>query len=117
MIDALLQLSVERIEDTPPTNASDGQCWIVGASPVADWVGKEDAIALFASGEWKFIQPTDGMEAFNKENGQSFLFDGNWQAATIPSEPQGGSNVDSGARSAINAIISIMRSQGILARN
>lgn len=116
LVDALLQLSVQGVEETPPANAAEGQCWIVGASPVSDWAGMEDAIALFASGQWKFIQPTDGMKAFDQALGQSVHFDGGWQTASTPLEPQGGSTIDSEARSAISAIIVAMRNQGILAR-
>lgn len=116
LVDALLQTSVEGVADGPPADTAEGQCWIVGTIPASEWAGMEDAIALYVSGQWKFIRPTAGMSAFNKDLGQNVHFNAGWHTAASPHEPQGGSTVDSEARLAINAIIDVMRAQGILAK-
>lgn len=55
-IDALLQLSVIGIENTPPAAPNDGDRYIIGTG-AGDWVGEDNKIARYiADGDyWQFF--------------------------------------------------------------
>lgn len=118
---------------TPPQAPQNGQSWIVGAGAVGDWAGKEQQIAGWTDGGWRFIAPRAGMTAWSKadglwlhwtENGWKL---GEWPVArltisglqivgerqpAVPS-PSGGTTIDQEARNAINAIIATLMSHGL----
>lgn len=113
IIDALLHLSVDGLEPTPPADPSEGQCWIIDAGATSVWAGKEDAIAIWHSNDWKFAGPQIGMRAFNRAMGQVLHFNGGWNLAQTPTLPTGGNTIDSEARSAIESLVGSLRSIGV----
>ena len=64
-LDLLVAPAVEEgPRDAPPASPNIGACYLVGASPSGDWVGKSMCIAGYTSGGWRLIQPTEGMTAY-----------------------------------------------------
>lgn len=64
---SIIQLYVEdRNLSTPPGSPSDGDGYIVGATPTGGWSGHEDHIAIWDSptAAWVFITPKIGWTCF-----------------------------------------------------
>ena len=119
-LDLLVAPAVEEgPRDAPPASPNIGACYLVGASPSGDWVGKSMCIAGYTSGGWRLIQPTEGMTAYVKSTGQTATYrEGAWeiaggQLAAIPG-PSGGSNVDVEARAAIDQVLAALRHHGLI---
>jgi hypothetical protein len=112
-----------------------GSCWIVPAIASGAWSGRAGAIAGWTSGGWRFVDPSEGMLAWNVAEGvwQQWTGDawtagkatanGLWvggiqvvgtQGAAI-SAPSGGAIADGEAREAIGAILQALRGHGLIA--
>jgi hypothetical protein len=63
-LDAVVQLSVASITNTPPGSPVDGDRYIVGTAPSGVWVGREDNVAAYIGTEWVYFQPMLGWVAF-----------------------------------------------------
>lgn len=135
-IDALLQPAVESVAlDTPPGSPVPGQCWVVGASPSGDWNGQALALAAYTENGWRFVAPRAGMLVWSLADTLPAMFDGAvWtlgalharhlivegvavvgaQQSAIP-DPSGGTAPDSAARAAISAILTTLRTHGLIA--
>lgn len=114
IIDGLMHLAVEGSQSSPPATPVDGEAWIVGSLADGDWSGNDGAIAIQTQGGWSFLTPTIGMLAYDKSLGQFARYDGTWQVAAEPMEPQGGTTIDVEARATIGQLISALQSFGIL---
>ena len=113
--DVLLHLAVEAVATTPPESPANGQCWLVGPTATGLFAGLTDRIAAWTEGGWRFIAPQEGMRAYDiAASAQRLYAGGTWRLANAPAAPSGGSVVDSQARAAISAIISSLRSAGVL---
>lgn len=113
-LDALLFLAVEGTQSVPPSAPSDGQSWLIGASPIDEWAGRAGEIALRQSGNWLFAAPVAGMRLLNKASGQERRYHTAWLAPAKPATPSGGSTIDAEARTAIGAIITALATAGIV---
>lgn len=116
LVDALLHLSIADIAATPPSDPAPGQCWIVDDDPQGEWAGRTNQIAVWASGNWKFVTPQTGMSAFHETLGKSLHFDNSWQSTQVPASPQGGATIDAEARAAIDSLVETLRNLGIFER-
>ncbi len=114
LIDALLHPVVEGETDNPPASPIEGECWIVGSQPTAEWVGNAGRIACRQSGNWLFVSPSEGLVAFDKSAGRIARYDGAWLLASVVNMPSGGATVDAEARAAIGEIVGAMTAAGIL---
>ncbi|MEW9854657.1 DUF2793 domain-containing protein [Novosphingobium sp. M1R2S20] len=112
-IDGLLHGAIQGQSNVPPQNGSDGECWLVGPEPTGAWDGAADALAMFQSGQWLFMNPVPGMQIFDVSAQQFRVFSEGWQKPAAVQEPSGGQVVDSEARAAIGALISALRASGI----
>ena len=129
-IDAAVQPNVVALGlATPPTDPDDGACWIVGDSASGAWSGHDQQLAIWTAAGWRFVAPTLGFAVWLAESGVSARFvDGAWEVGVARADtlilggramlatpaaaivgPGGGSIVDSGARSAIEAILAVLR--------
>ena len=118
----------------PPLSPPLGSCYLIASSPSGEWAGKDDSIAAFTSGGWRYVAPTDGMSVYVKSNGTWANYRvGTWEigllrgagliiageqvvstrAAAITS-PVGGSMIDSEARVAIDEILAALRHHGMI---
>lgn len=112
----LLHCVVEGEANEPPIDSAEGQTWVVGSAPTGDWSGHAGHLAGRQAGAWLFVAPTDGMHLFDKSTRQVALYDGEWRRATTPQDPDGGATIDTEARAAIDDLVDILRTAGILPR-
>jgi hypothetical protein len=71
ILDALVHLAVvDRDLATPPIGPSDGARYIVSAPATGAWTGRENQIAHFHDGSWKFLPPKDGYVAWVADEGR-----------------------------------------------
>ncbi len=118
----------------PPLSPAGGACYIVGENAVGAWAGKQNSLAAYTSGGWRFIAPRDGLTAFVRGTGEWITYvNGGWisgevrgsalvlggeqvvgsRGAAIAS-PTGGSVVDSEARAAIGQVLNALRLHGLI---
>lgn len=135
VLDAAVQASVVAIgTTTPPTDPDAGACWIIGASATGAWAGHTDDLAIWTAGGWRFVAPTPGFNVWVEGAGVEARFvDGGWDVGTLVADrltiagvpmlatpgapiadPAGGSTVDAEARSAIAAMLEVLRHHNLL---
>ncbi|HEX6374600.1 MAG TPA: DUF2793 domain-containing protein [Allosphingosinicella sp.] len=134
-IDLALHPAVEGAPtSSPPAAPDEGQCWIVAAAAGGDWTGRDDMIAMWSEGGWRFVAPSPGTIAWNKSASLPLLWDGlQWRGGElvcagvavggvqvvgarqpgVPS-PSGGTIIDVEARAAINALTAALMSHGLI---
>ena len=117
----------------PPDAPEFGDAWILGTAPTGEWAGNPRAIAGWTAGGWRFVAAREGMRAWVIESDGFALFrSGEWhlgeaygrlivdgeqvvgERAEAIEEPDGGTTVDTEARTAIAAILAAMRGHGLL---
>jgi hypothetical protein len=79
ILDSLVQLSVlDRDLNAPPGSPSEGQRWIVKASPAPTgaWTGHGHAVAAWQDGAWQFSTPQTGWIAHVADEGTLVVFNG-----------------------------------------
>lgn len=98
------------------------------------WSGKDQCVAGYTSGGWRYVAPVEGMSSYVKATGVSALYRGGaWEFGTlrglnvtlggvqvvgsrqaaIPA-PTGGAIIDAEGRSAINQILAMLRQHGLI---
>ncbi len=136
LLDATVQPVVVSVAPaTIPASPTTGQCWIVGVGATGAWAGHDGALAVWTSGGWRFISPFDGLQAWSIADSATVRREGaSWVTGVLKGQqlsiggvqvvgsrqsaigtPSGGSNVDAEARSAIAAILSTLRTHGLIA--
>jgi hypothetical protein len=76
-LDALVQLAVlDRDLASPPGAPTDGQRWIVAASPSGAWAGHAQHIAAWQDGAWRFYVPKVGWLAYVVDEGALLAWSG-----------------------------------------
>jgi hypothetical protein len=135
LIDALVQPTVVAMAPAAvPTTPALGACWVVGGSPTGSWAGKAHQLACWTSGGWRFVMPRDGMTVWSFADGVSARYVGGmWvkgveQATALKiggiqvvgprnaaiASVTGGTTTDTEARIAVNAILSALRTHGLI---
>ncbi len=133
-IDAALHACVEDMPlGVPPTEPAEGESWLVADGASGSWAGRDDSLATWTGGGWRFTVPTPGMTAWNKATGRwlhwsGAAWDADWPVAAllidgdqivgarqadIPS-PSGGTTIDAEARTAINLLIVTLKTHGLI---
>jgi hypothetical protein len=75
-IDALLNSGViDKDLATPPGSPTQGDVYIVAASPTGDWAGKAKQVAYFDQ-IWRFIAPNEGLMLWVRDEDKRYLYDG-----------------------------------------
>jgi len=116
LLDFLIHPVVQAVVDDPSSLLPmEGDCWLVGPAPVADWSGQVDHIAGWSAGGWHFIKPQESMRIILRSDKSSALYgDGAWQFLEHVNAPAGGMTIDSEARTAIDSILAALRTAQIL---
>lgn len=118
-IDAILNPVIQKIETVAPVNLTlddSGKCWLIGPSASGQWASKENQIAYWTGGSWRYLELPIGAAIFNIDQGVSITkTDTGWYTPTNIADVTGGTVVDSQSRIAINAILSLLRSKGQIA--
>lgn len=135
-LDLLVQAAADGVGiNTPPGSPAAGQCWIVGAAPTGAWSGQAGALAGWTGGGWRFVAAREGMTVWTGgASGFARYSGGAWVAGALAgqtlslggvqvvgeqgpaiAEPTGGSVTDAAARAAIGAILTTLRTHGLIA--
>jgi Protein of unknown function (DUF2793) len=119
-LDATVQPVVVSVAPSAvPVTPAAGQCWIVGTPPTGAWAGQAGALAVWTVGGWRFVAPFDGMSAWSiADMGLARRESGVWRIAgrqPAISTPAGGTTIDAESRTAVAAILAVMRSSGLIA--
>ncbi|MEQ1510535.1 MAG: DUF2793 domain-containing protein [Sphingopyxis sp.] len=116
-IDALLFPRAELAGlNTPPTTPLPGQCWLLGATPTADWAGMAFHLALWTSAGWRFsVLPLGSRVAVGANQTLWTLNASGWQVAAAITSPTAGTTIDVECRAAVTALLQALRSIGIIA--
>ena len=116
-LDALVHpVCVDQVNIPPePGNSDIGKCWLIGASPLAEWVGKSGQIAYWIGGGWRYLVPVEGMRSRILPTGLDAVFsDGQWHFPPAIVDPTAGAVIDMQARTAITTLLSYFRMIGLV---
>lgn len=135
LIDIAVQLVVESADlATPPASPVPGQCWIVASGADGSWFDQSGRIASWTTSGWLFAVPKIGWGAWVSDRANGVRFDGtDWidegsrsdgyyvneerivgaRQASI-SSPTGGAIQDSQARTAVDAMLAVLRAHGLI---
>ncbi len=134
-LDMLVQPVAETADlGAPPGAPVEGQCWIVGTPGSGDWAGRSGQIAQWTAGGWRFVVPAEGWRCHVRDREGAMVHDGNgWVDGALRSDglyvsgtrviaarqaeiadPAGGGTQDMEARSAISAILAMLRVHGLI---
>jgi len=126
------------VEEPPRTTApaapAVGCAYIVADGASGAWAGKSQCVAAWTSGGWRFIRPVEGVQLLERSSGNWTVFrNGAWERAILRGDalsiggqqvvgarvsgiasPTGGTVIDSQARLALNAVLSALRSHGLI---
>lgn len=132
--DAVLHPCVEDLPlADPPIEPQNGESWLVAGSATGAWAGRDDSLATWTGGGWRFAAPTPGMPAWNRSAGNWLHWSGSawlagWPVAAllidgsqvvgprqpdVPS-PSGGTTIDAEARTAIDLLIVTLKTHGLI---
>lgn len=135
-LDLLVQPAAETIgDDGPPAAPTVGHSWIVGGAPTGAWSGHAHALASWTDGGWRFAAPAAGMQVWIVADGLWARHDGTgWTTGIVPAaalsiggvqvvgarrpaiaNPVAGTTIDAVARTAIDAILTTLRTHGLIA--
>ena len=74
-LDALVQITVQSAAlATPPVSPTEGQRWILPASPTGAWAGHAGQITVWQDGAWAFYAPLDGWTAIDISTDMLLLY-------------------------------------------
>lgn len=87
VIDALAQLAVKsRVLTAPPGSPAEGDRYVVAAPATGAWADKEDAVAAYTDGGWRFHVPGEGYTAWVIAERALIHFDGaDWEDVPVGS--------------------------------
>lgn len=135
LLDVIVAAAIEGPPlSAPPGSPAIGNCYLVGSSPTGAWAGRQNELAAFTSGGWRFVAPREGMVALVKSSGETAAFRGGaWEVGTVTGSrfvvggqqiiagrgaaiaaPSGGTTIDSQSRTAINQILAMLRQHGLI---
>ena len=135
LLDIVVAAAVEELpRASAPSTPPQAACYIVGAPATGEWAGKEDMLAGYSAGGWRFIPPVEGTTVFVRSTATWALYrEGAWELGTLRGSsllidgqkvvgsrasaitaPAGGSNIDVEARATIGEILSALRQHGLI---
>lgn len=83
-LDRLVQLAVRsRGLSSPPAAPAEGDAYIVGTTPSGDWLGHENAVAVFDGDAWDVHAPAPGWLAYVADEDAYCRFAGQWDAVAF----------------------------------
>lgn len=75
--DQLVQQTViNRTTSTPPGSPSDGDAYIVAASPTGTWTGQVSKVAAWIFGAWYFFTPREGWIVYDETTDEHLKWNG-----------------------------------------
>lgn len=77
MLDAIIQLCAQDFSRTmPPLNPQEGQRHIVATGATGEWEDKDNMLAIWENGIWRFFQPNTGWSAYIVSEAGLRIYDG-----------------------------------------
>lgn len=68
--------------NTPPGSPAEGDAYRVTATATGAWAGAELSIAVYASGAWYFVEPSEGLEVYDRATNYRLRYTGSaWVVA------------------------------------
>lgn len=107
-------------EPAPPEAPDDGGTWIVPMVGVSTWGQAAGTLMHRQDGAWIAELPHDGQIALVASTGKLLVQAGGWQMVRMVSPaapialPDGGSVIDSEARTALAAVLGVLQQHGFL---
>ena len=121
--------------NAPPPQPVAGQCWITGPDPQGDWAGQPDRLAGWTNAGWRFLTPQPGWSARDATSLATVVrTSSGWEAGVVRGRilstdgvqgggpqapaiaaPTGGSTIDVEARATLDAVLSALRTHGLVA--
>jgi hypothetical protein len=118
----------------PPASPAVGSCYLVASAATGAWAGKEGMLAGLTEGGWRFVAPIEGLTLLDRASGEAIVRrSGVWETGIIRAQqlqidgqtvirerqaaiadPAGGTVVDAQCRSAVAAILSSLRTHGLI---
>lgn len=81
LLDAAVQLVAINFLTAPPGSPSEGDRYIIQAPATGAWSGKEDQVAVYTSGGWVYIVPSQGWQAYLLSDTTPYRYNGSsWVA-------------------------------------
>ncbi len=135
-LDAMIHPVAEsRGTNIPPATPAAGASWIVGPSPVGEWLDQAENLACWTIGGWRFVTPVEGMRIWCRDIRLFCVWTGSgWKDGVIAAaqveidgktvirqqqsaiDPAiGGTIVDVEARAVTASILAVMRAHGLIA--
>jgi hypothetical protein len=135
-IDVLLCPAVDGPAMTsPPASPAVGACFLIASGATGAWAGKDGSLAAFTDGGWRFVAPVEGAQVLDRSSGQSVIYrEGSWETGIVRAreiridgltilrdrqpaiaDPAGGSIVDGPCRAAVAAMLTALRTHGLIA--
>jgi len=119
---------------TPPADPEPGRSWIIAAGATGEWSGRDEHLACWTDGGWRFVAPILGMRVWDKTAGHGTQWTGAaWSGGEMPVKslfvggkkvvgerqsavpsPSGGTVIDVEARTSIAAITAALKSHGLI---
>ncbi|MDX3927064.1 MAG: DUF2793 domain-containing protein [Shinella sp.] len=79
-LDAVVQLTLTDITDTPPPEPAEGACFGIGPSPSGAWASAPGRMAIQQDGYWQFAEPQRGWLGWRRSDDRLYVHDGTeWQ--------------------------------------
>lgn len=135
-IDVLLCPAVDGPAMTsPPASPAVGACFLIASGATGAWAGKDGSLAAYTDGGWRFVAPVEGAQVLDRSSGQSVIYrEGSWETGIVRAQeiridgltilrdrqpaiadPAGGSIVDGPCRAAVAAMLTALRTHGLIA--
>lgn len=97
-LDIIAQLSVIGTNATiPPAAPDQGEVHALGDTPTGDWAGHAGSLAVWLDNAWHFVPPRIGWRAWDENEGQMLVWDGNsWMAPPVVAENLNGVGIATG---------------------
>lgn len=88
-LDQLVQATViNQTTATPPGSPSDGDCYIVAASPTGAWTGETKALAYYNVNAWQFATPLEGWIVYDQAQHEFYYYNSSGVWTSLPTHIQ-----------------------------
>ena len=135
-LDLMVAAAVEEMPRAePPASPAIGATYIVAGAASGDWVGRDQCLAGYTEGGWRFVQPRPGTTAYVISASLWAVYrDGVWETGCVRGQglfvgdqqvvgsraaaiatPAAGAVIDAEARAAVGQILSVLRGHGLIA--
>jgi hypothetical protein len=95
ILDALVQLSVSGVSSSPPGSPAEGERHIVAESASGAFTARENQVAVYEDGAWRFLEPSTGWRAWNEDSEALLVWNGSeWTALETGGGGGGGGGFD-----------------------